>query len=345
MALSHLLKFVYNNGTDEVIRRGKKIHAIGYVEFLEHDELMGSVTFRVKDDNYATFYKVHIQKYKDPRSLSLRCSCPYNLGDICRHETAALFQLQELLDKNILGDKSIVYHQRHTVVKMKHLDLKTIRMLTSPESYEEAEKLLRTQKANIIQAKDERVEARLEIDGEHFPVVIQKNEERNFDTSCKCDDENHPLCLHKTTVLLQLLNAYGPHYFDTIRNWEKEKNKLLEAYGYSMNDEGWEKKFEFTYKEGKPFLRVLDISVKRIAPIPGAMPVFRQPEPVFEEKPEPEVSAFVATNRLGIVFNAHQKMFPGFSIDVVTGRVMKKAIPLSVKWKSSTSVNLFPQKE
>ena len=324
MALSHLLKFVYNNGTDEVIRRGKKIHAIGYVEFLEHDELMGSVTFRVKDDNYATFYKVHVQKYKDPRSLSLRCSCPYNLGDICRHETAALFQLQELLDKNILGDKSIVYHQRHTVVKMKHLDLKTIRMLTSPESFEEAEKLLRTQKANIVQAKDERVEARLDIDGEQFPVVIQKNEERNFDTSCKCVDENHPLCLHKTTVLLQLLNAYGPHYFDTIRNWEKEKNKLLEAYGYSMNDVGWEKKFEFTYKEGKPFLRVLDISVKRIAPIPGAMPVFRQPEPVFEEKPEPEVSAFVATNRLGIVFNAHQKMFPGFSIDVVTGEGNEK---------------------
>ena len=37
MSLSHLLKFVYNNGTDEVIRRGKKIHAIGFVEFVEND--------------------------------------------------------------------------------------------------------------------------------------------------------------------------------------------------------------------------------------------------------------------------------------------------------------------
>ena len=58
MSLSHLLKFVYNNGTDDVIRRGKKIHAIGFVEFLEHDDLLGSVVFRVKDDNYSTFYKV-----------------------------------------------------------------------------------------------------------------------------------------------------------------------------------------------------------------------------------------------------------------------------------------------
>ncbi len=43
MALPHLIKYVYTNGTDEVIRRGKKIHAIGYVELIEYDELFESV--------------------------------------------------------------------------------------------------------------------------------------------------------------------------------------------------------------------------------------------------------------------------------------------------------------
>ena len=65
------------------------------------------------------------------------------------------------------------------------------------------------------------------------------------------------LCIHKTVLFLQLLNSYGPYYFDTIRNWDKEKNKLLEVYGYSL-DEDLKGKFEFAYKEGKPFLRVLD---------------------------------------------------------------------------------------
>ncbi len=321
MALSHLLKFVYNSGTDEVIRRGKKIHAIGYVEFLEHDDLLGSVTFRVKDDNYNTYYKVHIQKYKDPRTLSLRCTCPYNLGDICRHEAAALLQLQELLDKNILGEKGIVYHQRHTVVKMKQIDLKTIRMLTSPENFELADKLLRTIKANIISAKEERVEAHLDIDGVHYPVVIQKNEERNFDTSCKCEDPNHPLCLHKAMVLLQLLNAYGPHYFDTIRNFEKEKNKLLEAYGWSTRDAGWDKKFEFAYKEGKPFLRVLDPTIKRVAPpAVGTRPLPSEPIPEILTK-EPETISIPPSKRIGVVFNAHCKQYPGFQVDVVIGEM------------------------
>ena len=64
MALPHLIKYVYTNGTDEVIRRGKKIHAIGYVELIEYDELFETVTFRVKDDSYSTYYKVYVQKFR-----------------------------------------------------------------------------------------------------------------------------------------------------------------------------------------------------------------------------------------------------------------------------------------
>lgn len=323
MAQSHLLRFVYNNGTDEVIRRGKKIHAIGFVEFIEHDDLLGSVSFRVKDDHYATFYKVFVQKYRDPKALMVRCTCPYNLGDICRHEVAALFQLQDLIDKNILGIGSMAYDQRHTVVKMKQIDLKTIRMLSSSDAYEEAEKRLRIQKANILSAQDERVEAIVDDPAGPQTVVIQKNEERNFDTSCGCAEDKHPLCVHKSTVLIQLLNAYGPHYFETIRNWDKEKNKLLEIYGYNMNVEGWEKKFEFSYKDGKPFLRVLDPSVKRIAqPTP---PTPREPQPQAPASEEPATPDTTPTppsfmgQRLAVVFQEDRKAFPGFTLELVAG--------------------------
>ena len=45
MALPHLIKYVYTHGTDEVIRRGKKIHAIGFVELVEYDESFGLCHF------------------------------------------------------------------------------------------------------------------------------------------------------------------------------------------------------------------------------------------------------------------------------------------------------------
>ena len=118
-------------------------------------------------------------------------------------------------------------------------------------------------------------------------------------------------------MLLQLLNSYGPHYFDSIRNWDKEKNKLLEAYGYSLNDD-LTNKFEFTYKDGKPFLRVLDAGIKRVAPV--AMPVkqtaVEEALPVVAEEKEQLV---LSSHRLGVVFNFNKKTYPYFTIDVVQG--------------------------
>ncbi|MGC4035547.1 MAG: DEAD/DEAH box helicase [Chitinophagaceae bacterium] len=322
MALPHLLKYVYTHGTDEVIRRGKKIHAIGFVELVEYDDLFGSAVFRVKDDSYSTYYKVYITKFKDAKSLSLRCACPYNLGDICRHEAASLFQLQELIDKGHLQAGDIEYDQRHTTAKMKSIELKAIRLLCSPETLEQAEVFLRTNKAAIEYAKDETVKASVTLNGSTYKVILSKNEERNFDTSCDYVDPEHPLCLPKVIVFLQLLHAHGPYYFDTIRNWDKEKNKLLEAYGYSLSDD-LKNKFEFSYKDGKPFLRVLDTSIKRVAPSAVAAP----PKPVVvqpvDAKPVEAVQEELPLQKdlLGIVFNFNKKGYPRFALDAIQGEL------------------------
>ena len=317
MALPHLIKFVYTHGTDEVIRRGKKIHSIGFAELIEYDHLLGSAVFRVKDDSYATFYKVYVQKINDPQHVSLRCACPYNLGEICRHEAASLFQLQEMLDKNLVKAAETAYDQQHTVAKMKTLDLRTIKQLCSQDTYNEAETYLRSHRADIESAKDELVKASLLLDGKAYRVIIKKNEEKNFDTSCNYVDESHPLCLPKAIVFLQLLDVYGPNYFDSIRNWDKEKNKLLEAYGYSLSDD-LSGKFEFTYKEGKPFLRVLDAGIKRVnaQPVSTARPVVYKEEVLTEA--EPDVLP-VISHRLGVVISFNKKNYPYFTIHAISG--------------------------
>ncbi|MEP6615318.1 MAG: SNF2-related protein [Ginsengibacter sp.] len=337
MALPHLIKYVYNSGTDEVIRRGKKIYTYRYVEMIEHDDLMNSITFRVRDDSYTTFYKVYIQKYNDPKTLLLRCSCPYNISDICRHEAAALFQLQDMVDKNLLGNhEPTSYQQKHTVVKMKSIDLRIVRMLSSETIFTEAEEILRSTKINIIKAQNEKVEGTLEYEGKRYKLLIQKNEEKNMDTSCSCDETRHALCVHKTALFLQLLNAYGPYYFDTIRNWDKEKNKLLEAYGYNLTED-ISGKFEFVYKEGKPFLRVLDPGIKRLAPVTMEKPV-NQPE----RAPYTDVDTMPGNKKLGIVFNSNEKLYPYFSIDVVQGETdepVKKFISKTEKLDLTKFIN------
>lgn len=317
MALPHLLKYIYTHGSDEVIRRGKKIHAIGLVELIENDYLFGSATFRVKDDSYATFYKVHIANYRDPKTVSLRCACPYNLSDICRHEAAALIRLQEMLDKGMLQADDKVYDQRHTVAKMKTIDMKSIQLLAGQDNFLEADTWLKKTKPVIESAKDETVKATVTLEDKDFWVIIRRNEERNFDTSSNYEDAEHLLCLPKVIVLLHLLYTKGQHFFETIRNWDKEKNKLLEVYGYSLED-NLKGKFEFSYKDGKPYLRVLDPSIKRIAAPLSARPQF---ETATIEEEEPLLKEQTITNRLGVVFNFNKTAYPFFTIDLIEGEM------------------------
>lgn len=351
MALSHLIKYVYNTGSDEVIRRGKKIHASGYVELAEHDDLMNSAVFRVKDDTYSTYYRVSLQQYNDPKALSVRCSCPYNLGDICRHEAAALLQLQELIDKNMLGGGNTRYNQLHTIIKMKHIDLKVMRVVSSPGIYDEAEKLVSDGAVAVINAANERVEGSVESGGESWPVVVQKNDERNFDTSCKCHEEEHPLCVHKTALLLHLFQKSGPYYFDSIRNWDKEKNKLLQIYGYSLEDD-LTGKFEFVYKDGKPFLKVLDTTIKRVAPTaPVAKPAYMQGTPAVAKQQQEEAAIAeetVPTKKLGVVFNFNTNTYPYFLVDAIQGDYnsnTKKLVGKPEKLDLTKYVNTEPLSE
>ena len=322
MALPHLLKHVYTFGTDEVIRRGKKTFALGFVELIEYDKLSGSVFFRVKDDTYSTFYKVQVQKFNDPKNLSLKCNCPYNLGEVCKHEVASLFQLQELIDKGQLEDEEVYYDQRHTVVKIRNLDVRSIRLLCAPETFNEAEKFLQKKKAKIVSAQDETVKAVVPINGTDYKVAIKKNEERNFDTSCDYEDTDHPLCLPKVIVFLQLIKQYGSDYFDTIRNRDVEKNKLLEAYGYSLNDD-LKGKFEFVFKDGKPFLRVLDPKIKRIHTLPVASrpaAVAKQPLQVLEKETAIAEEEPLA-RKLAIVFDFNKALYPYFEVHLVAGEI------------------------
>jgi len=315
MSLSHLIKHIYNNASDEVFRRGKKIHATGNIDVIDHNALLNHIVFRVKDDLYQSWYKVRIDNYSDSKGMTLSCTCPYNLTEVCRHKAASLLQLQSMADRGYLDNNEIIYNQKHTQAKMKNIDLKMIRMLAGNENYEEAEELLRTAKPVITNASNETIDAEVTVEGEVYLVRLHKNEDRIFDTSCNCVDEDHTLCKHKTMVFSHLVNTYGANYFDSIRNFDRDKEKLLSLYGYSLQD-NLKGKFEFSYKDNRPFLRVLDANIKRISS-PTLAPEAR-PIVVAVTKDTVEVIG-EPTRRLGIVFKESLDNYPWFSVEAVQG--------------------------
>ncbi|HTN47009.1 MAG TPA: SNF2-related protein [Flavipsychrobacter sp.] len=304
MSLPPLLKHIYNYGTEEVVRRGKKIFLTAGVQLMDVDHLIDQVRFRVRNDQYHNYYTVTIKNFSQPKVLSLRCQCPYNLGDICRHEVGALFQLNEMLQSGFFENADISYDQDHTVVRMRQVTRQLLQLFASPDIMERAEAL--SSQVIVIAAKDDKIEAEVPEEDQTFKVLIKQNEERYFDTSCGCDEKEHPLCRHKAAVFLNVLQTYGIQYFQTMRNWDEQKNKLLRLYGYSINDD-LTNKFAFTYENGKPFLRVLDPSIKKVSAVPMPTP---STITITEEKEE---------KRLGIVLDSQSDYFPFLQIHLVAG--------------------------
>ncbi len=318
MSLPPILRHVYNHGTEEVIRRGKKIFYTSGVQMLDVDHLLEQVRFRVRNDLYQNYYTVTVNKYLQPKEMTVRCQCPYNLGEICRHEVAALFQLNDILQSGFFENVNIVYEQKHTVVRMRQVNRQMLQLFTSPESLEIAERLANGSKANIITNKNGSIEADVP-DGENtYRVTLRQNEDRYFDTSCGCAEHTHPLCVHKAALFLQVLKSHGAAHFQSMQNWDVQKNKLLEQYGYSLKDD-LTNKFEFTYENNKPFLRVLDPSIKKIDSKAPARPV------AIEEAP----AIVVEEKRLGIVVDTKVATFPFVEITLVAGVADDEAMSFS----------------
>lgn len=305
MSLPPLLKHVYNHGTEEVIRRGKKIFHTAGVQLLDVDHLVEQVRFRVRNDLYQNYYTVTVSKYLQPKEISVRCQCPYNLGEICRHEVAALFQLNDIVQSGFFENTDITYDQKHTVVRLRQVSHQLLQVFASPGIIEQAETIARAGKVIIISSINDTIEAEVPEEEETFKVVIRQNEERYFDTSCGCDEKDHPLCVHKAAVFMQVLFTYGASFFQSMRNWDEQKNKLLSLYGYSLKDD-LTGKFTFTYENGKPFLRVLDPTIKKVVP---------REQPVAS----PPVPAPVAEKRLGIVIDRNVPWYPFVAMHLVAG--------------------------
>jgi Superfamily II DNA/RNA helicases, SNF2 family len=318
MSLPPILRHVYNHGTEEVIRRGKKIFHTAGVQMLDVDHLIEQVRFRVRNDLYQNYYTVTVNKYLSPKDLGIRCQCPYNLGDICRHEVAALFQLNDIILSGFFENTDITYHQQHTIVRMRQVSMQMLRVFTSPAVIDKAEAWASMNKAIIVSDKTDQILAEVPDEEHTYRVTIKQNEDRYFDTSCGCDETSHPLCIHKATLFIQLLKANGPEYFQTMRDWDEQKNKLLKQYGYSLKDD-LTNKFSFVYQNGKPFLRVLDPTLKKVAPVevykPNIEKAVATPTATIAA-PEKEVAA---KKRLGVVIDPNIKWYPFTGVQLVTG--------------------------
>ena len=321
MSLPPLLKHVYNFGTEEVVKRGKKIFFTQGVTLLDVDAIIEQVRFRVKNDMYQNFYTVTISRYNHPDELKVRCQCPYNMGEICRHEVAALFQMNDLMLSGFFENTQTKFNQAHSVVRMRQVTKQMMRLFTSEQIMRSAEEIAHKKQCDISIKEGDTLAANVQVNGQVFPVVLKQNEERFFDTSCPCEEVDHPLCVHKAALFMQVLFTHGTQYFASMRNWDSQKNLLLKQYGYSLNDD-LTGKFEFVHQDGKIFLRVLDTSIQKIVVQTNSVSKSNLAVSAIQNQIAPKadkVKQEVEEKRLAIVIDPNVDWFPGVSWDLIAG--------------------------
>lgn len=253
------------------------------------DAMHDVVRFRVRNDQFYNHYTVTVQQASQPEEVSIRCQCPYNLGTICRHEVAALYLLNDMVQSGFFNNNKPHYNQEHTVIRLKEVSENLISIYTSPDAMAWAKTIAAARKCKLNQTASDTLTGKVPEGKENFEVSIRHGEERYFHTACQCVEKEFPLCKHKAAVFLQALQEKGAQFFQQLRNYDLLKNKLLAQYGYSLKDD-LSGKFEFTNVQGRLVLRVLDTSLQKI----DAPPVAEKKEAPVAEQPGDEPLALVA---------------------------------------------------
>ncbi len=225
--------------------------------------------------------------------IGVLCECSTK-EDFCKHGIAALLALNEEIIKsggfNTVGESKVVVNnpsagkilvQKPIVEKQKPIINNTFspiiskyktryhginewefRSSLSKEDSTRVLNLAKTNRAKITERDDMSVRAEISFKGDTNNCYIKKLDDSHYESSCDCANHKKQMCMHRATVLLQLLNDKGQFAFELMRNWDSSKNKLLADYGFSVKD-NLDGKFKFTINDrtGTLEMEVLDKSI------------------------------------------------------------------------------------
>jgi len=134
-----ILEYISRHTPQNIIKRGERLYQHNAVSFIGYDSKKDLYKFKVKGSR---FYNVDINNL-NKKKLESKCNCPYNWGDVCKHQIAALFYLinnetEQLQNKKILPTRK--KDEPVIIEDLKNLNNDKIDRLLSPD----------TDRANLI---------------------------------------------------------------------------------------------------------------------------------------------------------------------------------------------------
>ena len=266
-----IANFVSLNAEPKILRKGKAIFESKSYLLKKLDTATQTAIYNVESDTYYNkMYNVTIVDYLDPVKLDVSCTCPASeFQTVCKHGVAALLDLVIRLETfaNSLNNKTKGSSTAQKTLNMSKIDENIIKRHIPREDWAKVRQLAYAERAKIITNFDQTAQATVTFKNETNNVVIKKVSSYQFVTSCNCMDAGQTLCLHRAVVFMQLYFTQGENAFELMKDWTEYKNSLLSEYGFSLDD-NLNGKFNFTFEDGKPQLKLLDTSLIKFTDLP-----------------------------------------------------------------------------
>ncbi len=284
---SYIQNYINRNASSTIQNRGKSIYKGNRWQLVSFNKDKATATFKVEGTGYQEYQLSLRNIFSD--KISGNCTCPYDWGPMCKHEVAVLMALEETMDENLEeaeaealeleASKAEVVEDIEweepssaggqpgdniTRVKLGKISHLINYANTSGKMVNKAETYLKF--GYIEKLVVDGTKAWVEVyDGVNwFKVSIARVNNNELEAVCSCPNRQYKLCEHKVAGLLYIRKLKGEYLFEQLKDYSVEKQSLLEAYGFSLEDK-WTDKFRFNFKNGNLQLEVLDKSLKKLS--------------------------------------------------------------------------------
>ena len=203
----------------------------------------------VPSESSKEIYNVHFIFHYADGFAEPECSCPAfdNYGD-CKHCVAAAVYLVEDYGKPTIKEEAVVIQMppAKIVIPFKNLSYQQINQLT--KKYYGWNNYGTDRRSNFLKKEGSAnwfsfTESAKKIYTQEITFISPDK----LELTCSCGKaQKDDLCTHLMAALNALRNKHGDYYFNKFKDHTAEKNRLLSAYGLSLNDDD-AKDFEFGF--------------------------------------------------------------------------------------------------